>query len=284
MPSQPSLNLIPTIQQAITSLLMTHEPVFLRFGYNLFMAFAAILIVWHGIRMMFGHDGLGEQMFEFAKLLLFISFGYALIAFYESPLPGIGVSFSNLITDQTGYFQSVLEARAFDNIYRHFDTLSEHFMQPDPWSILANLIYWTVLLLIAFAKAVSLAVIAFGLIASAVCGLLGPIFVPFFIVPKLDWLFWSWFRSFVAYSFVPVVAIAFLMIFEQFVYRYITTLPPMITQAEYGIYGIQAFAVVATFCLGILQVPSLTQSIFSGSSGESVITERVNVGRIFSRR
>ena len=49
-------------------------------------------------------------MFEFAKLLLFISFGYALIAFYEAPLPGIGVSFSNLITDQTDYFQSVLEA------------------------------------------------------------------------------------------------------------------------------------------------------------------------------
>ena len=176
----------------------------------------------------------------------------ALIAFYESPLPGIGVSFSNLITDQTGYFQSVLEARSFDNIYRHFDTLSEHFMQPDPWSILANLIYWTVLLLIAFAKAVSLAVIAFGLIASAVCGLLGPIFVPFFIVPKLDWLFWGWLRSFIQYSFVPVVAIAFLMIFEQFVFRYITTLPPMITQAEYGVYALQAFAVVATFCMGIL--------------------------------
>ena len=91
--------------------------------------------------------------------------------------------------------------------------------------------------MIAFAKAVSLAVIAFGLIASAVCALLGPIFVPFFIVPKLDWLFWGWLRSFIQYSFIPVVAIAFLMIFEQFVFRYVTTLPPTITQAEYGIYA-----------------------------------------------
>ena len=183
-------------------------------------------------------------MFDFAKLLLFVSFGYAFIAFYEAPLPGIGVSFSNLITDQTGYFQSVLEARAFDNIYRHFDDLSDHFLQPDAWSILANLIYWTVMLLIALAKALSLAVIAFGLIASAVCALLGPIFVPFFIVPKLDWLFWGWLKSFIQYSFVPVVAIAFLMIFEQFVYRYVTTLPPTITSAEYGVYGLQAVAVV----------------------------------------
>jgi type IV secretory pathway VirB6-like protein len=97
-------------------------------------------------------------------------------------------------------------------------------MQPDAWSILANLIYWTVLLLVALAKALSLAVIAFGLIASAVCGLLGPIFVPFFVVPKLEWLFWGWLKSFIQYSFIPVVAIAFLMIFEQFVFRYVTTL------------------------------------------------------------
>jgi len=283
MEPQPALNLIPTVQQAISNLLTTYEPEFLRFGYNLFLSFATILIAWQGIRMMFSHEGLSEQLFDFAKLLLFVSFGYALIAFYEAPIPGIGVSFSNLITDQAYYFQSVLEARAFDNIYQHFDDLSEHFLQPDAWSILANLIYWTVLLLIAFAKAVSLAVIVFGLIASAVCGLLGPIFVPFFIVPKLDWLFWGWLRSFIQYSFIPVVAIAFLMIFERFIYRYVTTLPPTITQAEYGIYGLQAFAVVATFCLGILLVPSLTQSIFSGSSGESALANRISISRLFRR-
>src|SRR5687767_10562036 len=279
-----SLNLLPTIQQAISNLLTVYEPEFLRFGHSLFLALATIIICWQAIRLMFSHDGLRDHMFHFAKLLLFVAFGYAMINFYEAPIPGFGVSFSNLITDQAHHFQSVLEARSFDNIYRHFDELSDHFMQPDAWSILANLIYWTLLLLIAVAKAISLAVIAFGLIASAVCALLGPIFVPFFIVPKLDWLFWGWLKAFIQYSFVPVVAIAFLMIFEQFVFRYVTTLPPMITQAEYGVYALQAFAVVATFCLGILQVPSLTQSIFSGSSGESIVTDRVNVGRLLSRR
>ena len=266
------LNLLPTVQQAISNLLTVYEPEFLRFGYSLFLSFATILIVWHGIKMMFSHDSLGDSMFDFAKLLMLISFGYAFIAFYESPIPGIGVSFSNLITDQAGYFQSVLEARAFDNIYRHLDDLSDHFMQPDAWSILANLIYWTVLLLIALAKGLSLAVVAFGLIASAVCGLLGPIFVPFFIVPRLEWLFWGWLKSFIQYSFVPVVAIAFLMIFEQFVYRYVTTLPPTITSADYGVYGLQAVAVVLTFCMGIALVPSLTSSIFSGQGGQSILS------------
>ena len=278
------LNLLPTIQQAIANLLTVYEPEFLRFGYSLFLSFATILIVWQGVKMMFSHDNLGDSMFDFAKLLMLISFGYAFIAFYEAPIPGIGVSFSNLITDQTGYFQSVLEARAFDNIYRHLDELADHFVQPDAWSILANLMYWALLLLIAVAKAISLAVIAFGLIASAVCGLLGPIFVPFFIVPKLDWLFWGWLKSFVQYSFIPVVAIAFLMIFEQFIFRYVTTLPQGITEAEYGIYALQAVAVIITFVVGMLLVPALTSNIFSGGGGESILSPRIAVGRLLPRR
>jgi type IV secretory pathway VirB6-like protein len=274
------LNLIPTVQQAISNLLTVYEPEFLRFGYALFLSFATIVLVWQGVKMMFTNDSLGDHMFDFAKVLLWISFGYAFITFYEAPLPGIGVSFTNLITDQAFHFQSILEARAFDNIYRHLDELADHFVQPDAWSILANLMYWTVLLLVAVAKALSLAVIAFGLIASAVCALLGPIFVPFFIVPKLDWLFWGWLKSFIQYSFIPVVAVAFLMIFERFIFRYVTTLPPTITQAEYGIYALQAIAVVGTFTVGMVLVPSLTHSLFTGGGGESLFSPRLALGRL----
>ena len=48
-----------------------------------------------------------------------------------------------------------------------------------------------------------------------------------------------------------------------------TTLPANITQAEYGIYGLQAVAVIVTFVVGMLLVPSLTSNIFSGGGGES---------------
>lgn len=271
MPPQPRLAIIATVQQAITDLLTTYEPEFLRFGYSLFIAFATILIAWHGIRMMLNRDSLGDHMFGFAKLLVFVSFGYALITFYEAPLPGIGISFSNLITDQTHHFANILDARSLEMMFQHLDELWDHFVQPDAWSILANLLYWLLLIVVTLAKVISLAIVAFGLIASAVCALLGPIFVPFFIVPKLDWLFWSWFKAFVQYSFIPVVAFAFLMIFERFVFQYLTTLPPGITEDQYLVYGIQALVVIGTFVAGILLVPSLTSSIFSGRGGESIL-------------
>src|SRR6267143_412723 len=275
MPPQPRLALIATVQQAISSLLTSYEPEFLRVGFSLFVAFATILLAWQGIRMMLNQDALGVHLFDFAKLLLFISFGYALIAFYESPIPSIGVSFSNLITDQAHNFANILDARSLELTFDHLDELWQRFVQPDAWSILANLLYWLLLILVTLAKVVSLAVVAFGLIASAVCALVGPIFVPFFIVPKLDFLFWSWFKAFIQYSFIPVIAFAFLMVFEQFVFRYVTTLPPGITEDQYMVYGLQAFVVVGVFTVGILLVPSLTNSIFSGKSGESVLPSRL---------
>jgi hypothetical protein len=275
MDPQPRLAIVASIQQAISSLLTTYEPEFLHFGYSLFLAFATILIVWHGIKMMLTRESLGDHMFEFAKLLLFISFGYALIAYYESPIPGIGVSFSNLITDQAHVFANILDARSLELVFDHLDALWGQFVQPDAWSILANLLYWLLLIVVTLAKVVALAVVAFGLIASAVCALLGPIFVPFFIVPKLDWLFWSWFKAFIQYSFIPVVAFAFLMIFERFIFQFLTTLPPGITEDYYLVYGVQALVIIGVFALGILMVPSLTSSIFSGRAGGGVLPERI---------
>src|SRR5437764_8754126 len=230
MAPQPRLAIVASVQQAITALLTTYEPEFLRFGYSLFVAFATILLVWQGIRMMLSQDSLGDHLFEFAKLLLFISFGYALVAFYESPIPGIGISFSNLITDQAHVFANVLDARSLELTFDHLDQLWQQFVQPDAWSILANLMYWLLLIVVTLAKVVALAVVAFGLIASAVCALVGPIFVPFFIVPKLDWLFWSCLKAVIQYSFVPVIALAFLMVFERFIFQFLTTIPHGITE------------------------------------------------------
>jgi hypothetical protein len=275
MEPQARLAIVASIQQAISSLLTTYEPEFLRFGYSLFVAFATILIVWEGIKIMLRGDSLGDHMFDFAKLLLFISFGYALIAFYESPIPGIGISFSNLVTDQAHVFANILDARSLELVFDHLDMLWGQFVQPDAWSILANLLYWLLLIVVTFAKVISLAIVAFGLIASAVCALLGPIFVPFFIVPKLDWLFWSWFKAFIQYSFIPVVALAFLMIFERFIFQYLTTLPSGITEDLYLVYGLQAIVIIGVFALGILMVPSLTSAIFSGRIGGSVLPERI---------
>jgi hypothetical protein len=266
---------IGTVQQAITSLLLTHEPEFLAIGLRLYLALATVMLAWHGIRMMLAGRDVAEQIYSFARLLLTVSFGYAMIAYYESPIPGIGTSFSNLITDQTAYLARLLSARAVQEAQQSLATLWAALEQPDPWSILANLLYWGMLIVIGLAQFALLFVVSFGMIASAVCALLGPLFIPFFIVPSLEWLFWSWLKAFVQYSFIPVVANAFIFVFERFLSEYIQTLPPGLRLEEQLLYGVHAVMILMTFTVGVLLVPSLTSSIFSGRSGESVAPARV---------
>lgn len=263
--------LISNLQRAIAALLTTHEPEFIRIGYVLFVAFASILIVWHGIRMMLSTDPLGEHTFGFAKLLLFISLGYAMIAYYEAPLPGIGVSFSNLITDQAHFLAHILDAKSVEQTYEHLDELWRRFILPDAWAILPNFYYALLLAVMVVAKALTVGVVSFALIASAICGLLGPIFVPFFLVPRLDWLYWGWLKSFIQYSFVEVVMYAYFMVFEQFLYSYLTEVPYGILEGSYVNYAATAIVVMLAFIFGILLIPSLTSSLFSGRGGESIL-------------
>jgi type IV secretory pathway VirB6-like protein len=229
------------------------------------------MLVWQGIRMMLTGRGEGEQLYSFTKLLLVISFGYSMTTFYETPFPGIGVSFSNLVTDQAGYLASLIGARSIQNAQKSLDDLWMALEQPDAWSLLANLLYWAMLVIIGLAQFALLFVISFGMIASAVCALLGPLFIPFFIVPRLEWIFWGWLKSFVQYSFIPVVANAYIYVFERFLSRYLQTLPPGLRLEEQLLYGVHAVMVLITFAVGVLLMPSLTASIFSGRSGESVL-------------
>jgi len=276
MPPSTGYDPIGTVQQAIVALLNANEPIFVDLGLRLFMSFAAILIAWYGMRWMLGAGSDGERLFGFARLLLMIAFGYAMIAFYKSPIPGLGSSFSNLITDQTGYLASVISARSVQNAQQTLSSLWNALEQPDPWSILANLLYWTLLIVIGLAQFAVLFVVSFGMIASAVCALLGPLFIPFFIVPTLEWLFWNWLKAFVQYSFMPVVANAFIFVFERFLSGYLQTLPPGLRLEDQLLYGVHAIMILATFTVGVLLVPSLTSSMFSGSSGESILPRRVS--------
>lgn len=275
MPPVTGYDPIATVQQAIAALLSTQESQFLSIGNRMFLAFAAILLTWHGARMMLDWRGAGEHMFGFARLLLFIAFGYAMIAYYTNPIPGLGSSFSGLITDQAMYLANLISARSVQNAQESLNSLWNALEQPSMWAILANLLYWTLLIVIALAQFALLFVICFSMIAAAVCVLVGPLFVPFFIVPTLEWLFWGWLKAFIQYAFTLVIANAFIFVFERFLSRYLQTLPPGLRLEDQLLYGVHAVMILVTFTVGVLLVPSLTSSIFSGRSGEAITPARL---------
>ena len=89
--------------------------------------------------------------------------------------------------------------------------------------------YFLVALAVTAARVVLLAVIAFGLVATGVAVLVGPVFIPFFLVPQLDWLFWGWLKSLLQYAFYQVIAQAFVFVFGSFLINFLDAFPPPYT-------------------------------------------------------
>jgi hypothetical protein len=66
-------------------------------------------------------------------------------------------------------------------------------------------IYLLITLLIAVLELSMLIVAGFGYLALGAILIIGPILIPFMLVPKLDFLFWSWLKALIKYSFYPVI-------------------------------------------------------------------------------
>ena len=99
------------IFQAINTLLTGNLGFFDAMGQNLFRSFATILIAWYGIKSALAAAG-GRSPFHFdhfAGLLLTISFGFAMVNYYSAPIPGVGVSFHNLVTNEAQFLSSKID-------------------------------------------------------------------------------------------------------------------------------------------------------------------------------
>ena len=258
--------------QAINNLLAQNLGFFDAMGQNLFRMFATILVVWYGAKSALGAAG-GKHPFQFdnfASLLLTISFGFAMVNYYSTPIPGVGTSFHSLVTDEAQFLSTRIDQAQLQNVVTQIADFETRMDSPTWGDILGTAIYVIVIILLAACQAVSIVVVAYGFIATAVCVLVGPIFVPFFIVPKMEWLFWGWFRCFIQYAFYQVIAAAVIFIISNLILGTLR-LPP--AGALSTVQLLAWFPVLfITFLASIyvlLKVPALTNHIFSGTAGGS---------------
>lgn len=262
-------NYLTYLSQAITELLTTRSAAIQAAGLDIFRSLAVILIVWFGIKSaLSASQGQGGFNFaRFADLILLISFGLGMLTYYSTPIPGVGMSFSYLITKEAIQLSATIQS---DNVQQIVDSITEAEKQlgdpPGMFSLSEDMTYLIARLCLMVMQAFVFAVIAYGYVATAVCVLIGPIFIPWFIVPKMDWLFWGWFKAFIGFSFYQVVASAFIFVFSKVVIgmfsvigtfslsNIFTLLPALLTLMFVCVYGLH-------------KIPELTASILGGRAG-----------------
>jgi hypothetical protein len=260
------------IYQAINQLLTQHLGFFDAMGQNLFRMFATILVAWYGVKSaLSAASGRHLLHFEnFATLILTISFGFGMVNYYSNPIPGVGSSFHNLITDESQFLSNRITQQQLQVVVDGVSDFESRLNSPTFGDFLGTVIYVVVVILLAAAQAIAIVVIAFGFIATAVCVLVGPIFIPFFIVPKLEWLFWGWFKCFIQYAFYQVIAAAVVFVIANLIIGVLRLGPPGVvsTSQLIGWFPVLFITFLAAI-YALLKIPALTNHIFSGSSGGS---------------
>ncbi|HEX5422414.1 MAG TPA: type IV secretion system protein [Candidatus Acidoferrales bacterium] len=260
------------IYQAINNMLTQNLGFFDAMGQNLFRMFATILVAWFGIKMALaaasGHHVLHFE--KLASLILTISFGFGMINYYNRPLPGIGTSFHNLITDESQFLAAKITQNQLQTVIDGVSDFEARLDSPMWGDFLGTLAYVLIIILLAAAQAVTIVVVAFGFIATAVCVLVGPIFIPFFIVPEMEWLFWGWFKAFIQYAFYQVIAAAVVYIIANLLVGVLRLPPPgtLSTVQLLAWFPVLLITFLASI-YALLKVPVLTNHIFSGASGGS---------------
>jgi hypothetical protein len=269
----PGIDPFASITGAIVDLLTRDGDLFLRLGTNLFRGLAIILLAWFGIRtaLASAEGGPGLPLGAFVSLILTISFGFAMITYYRAPLPGLGVSFTQLLTDQPLFLARQLEVTQVQRLSDRLNELYLSLEQPLLFNVSALVGYFLVALAVTAARVVLLAVIAFGLVATGVAVLVGPVFIPFFLVPRMEWIFWGWLKSLLQYAFYQVIAQAFVFVFGSFLINFLDAFPPPYTVDRLLVSGFHLIFLLFAFTYGLLKVPSLTNALFSGRAGESTL-------------
>jgi hypothetical protein len=260
----------------LSELMTQHASLFEEMGAHMFRGFAVILISWYGVKTALasasGIVGPAFHFDSFADLLMTIAFGFGMITFYSHPIPGIGVSFYHLIVDQGLALANQLNHSLIQEVWDRLNNIYWSLELPViALNVLEVLRYEVTVLFLLVAEGAVFAVIAFGYVAAGVAVLLGPIFIPFFIVPHLEWLFWGWLKSLIQYAFYPVVANAYLFVFGNLLIHFIDSHPPPYDGAMLAVLFGPLLLLLIAFVFGVLKIPSLVNSLFTGRSGESAL-------------
>src|SRR5665213_2476130 len=278
--------LLTFIMQQCDTLTATMSPSVDTIGLHIVLSLATIMMVWFGVQeaLASSRGGPGFDMARFLNFFMLISFAYMFVKYYDSSIPGIGYSLKSFISQGT---TSLAQTIGQDGIQSMFQSIDAALAKSGPGMVLFNTPYLIIAylgtqMMLSVLTAVAAVILAYGALAGTIIGILGPIFIPFLVIEKLDFLFWGWFKAYLSFAFYKVIAAATLSVLGHLFITYYATLTNF--SDPLSMVKNLPFLIMLVFVniFLILKIPAITASIFSGSSshdaGMGTITGAITAG------
>jgi hypothetical protein len=257
------------INNGCDSLTATVSPSVDSVGLHMVIALATIMLVWFGVQeaLASAQGGAGFSVSRFISFFVLITFAYCFVRFYDGSIPGIGYSLKGFISsgtsslvDYIGYDSTQEVQNTIHVALSKIGSLSPSFTEP--YTLLCS---YTVQLVLSFLTGLIAVIIAYGAIGATVVGILGPVFIPWMVFDKTDFLFWGWLKAFLGFEFYKVVAAATLSIVSHLLINYLTSGAMNVASPQSLITLMPALLMLCFIaCFVLFKIPTMTASLFSG--------------------
>jgi len=254
-------NLTATVSPSIDSL-----------GLRMVVALATIMLVWFGVQeaLASAQGGPGFSLAKFVSLFVLMTFAYCFVRFYDGAIPGIGYSLKGFISGGTSSLVDYIGNDSTQEVQNTIHTavgkigsLSPSFTEP--YTLLCS---YTVQIVLTILTGLIAVIIAYGAIGATVVGILGPVFIPWMVFEKTDFLFWGWLKAFLGFEFYKVVAAATLSIVSHLLISYLTSGAMNIASPQ-SLIALMPALLMLCFIAGfvLFKIPTMTATLFSGHVG-----------------
>ncbi len=267
------MGLFDFIAQACQSLAATAAPSITAMGIHIVLSLATIMLVWFGVQeaLASAHGRDGFSMGRFLNLFMLLTFAYAMVNYYDSSIPGLGFSIKGFINDGTTNLVNLIGSDGATTMLNEIHAASSKTGPSLLTSIMSpyySIVYFVVQFLLALLAAIVSAILAYGAIAATIVGMLGPIFIPFLVFDKLDWLFWGWLKAYLGFSFYKVIAAATMNVLSHVLTNYYIQLGQSISDPSTMVQTLLLLILLVLVNVYILfKIPTMSHSLFGGSGG-----------------
>lgn len=241
-------------------------------GMRMLLGLATIMMVWFGVQeaLASAHGGPGFHMGKFLNFVLLLSFAYAFVYYYDSSIPGVGYSLTGFIKQGTSALADTIGTDSSNTMMKAIDTTLAQSgpgmtSMTQPYLLL---VYTITQVMLAILSALIAAIVAYGAIAATLFALLGPIFIPFMVFEKTEFLFWGWLKAYISFSFYKVIAAAAMSVLGQMFfgfYQGVASTNSDLNKAAKNFPILVLLIIINIFIL--TKIPALTASLFSGHTG-----------------
>jgi hypothetical protein len=242
-------------------------------GIHIVIALATIMMVWFGVQeaLASAHGAGGFSMGRFLNLFMLLTFAYAMVNYYDSSIPGLGFSIKSFIDGGTTNLVSLIGSDGSTTMLSEIHAASSKAGPSLLTTVMSPyyaIVYFVVQFLLALLAAIVSAILAYGAIAATIIGLLGPIFIPFLVFDKLNWLFWGWLKAYLAFSFYKVIAAATMNVLAHVLTNFYIQLGQSVSDPSTMVQTLPLLVLLVLVNVYILfKIPTMTQSLFSGGTG-----------------